>query len=200
MLSKTCKITFKILTQKKMKKVKFATSNPHKVREGNLVGKRFDIEFVQIKHAYPEIRDEDVSKVAEEGARFVFDRIKEPVIVEDTGLFIEALNGFPGSFSAFVFQKIGNDGILKLLKGEENRKAEFVSVIGYCDENGVKIFKGIVEGSIADEKKGSEGFGYDPLFIPTGYEKTFAEDPELKGKVSHRKKAFQKFCEWLIQG
>ncbi len=182
-----------------MKKVKFATSNPHKVREGNLVGKKFGIDFVQIKQSYPEIRDEDVSKVAEEGGRFVFDKIKEPIIVEDTGLFIEALNGFPGSFSAFVFRKIGNDGILKLLGSEKDRNAEFISAIGYCDENGVKIFKGIVKGSIADEKKGMEGFGYDPIFIPTGYGKTFAEDPDLKSRISHRRKAFQKFCEWLTK-
>jgi len=179
-------------------KIKFATSNPYKVREGNLVGRKFGMEFVQIKQSYPEIRDEDVSRVAEEGARFVFDRVKEPVIVEDTGLFIEPLNGFPGSFSAFVFQKIGNDGILKLLRGERNRKAKFISAIGYCDENGVKIFKGIVGGSIANEKKGGEGFGYDPIFIPINYKRTFAEDPDLKARISHRKRAFQKLCEWLI--
>ncbi|OYT39292.1 MAG: hypothetical protein B6U86_05440 [Candidatus Altiarchaeales archaeon ex4484_43] len=87
-------------------------------------------------------------------------------------------------------RKIGNDGILKLLRGERNRKAKFISAIGYCDENGVKIFKGIVGGSIANEKKGGEGFGYDPIFIPINYKRTFAEDPDLKARISHRKREF----------
>ncbi len=182
-----------------MKKIKFATSNPHKVREGNLVGGEFGIEFVQVKLGYPEVRDEDVSVVAEEGAWFVFDRVREPVIVEDAGLFIEALKGFPGSFSAFVFHKIGNRGILKLLEGEVNRRAEFISAVGYCDEGGVRVFKGTVEGLIAGGERGLEGFGYDPIFTPLDYERTFAEDPDLKARVSHRRKAFQKFCEWVIE-
>jgi XTP/dITP diphosphohydrolase len=179
--------------------VRFATSNPHKVLEGNLVGKRFGMEFVQIRHSYPEIRDEDVSRVAEDGARFVFDKINEPVIVEDTGLFIERLNGFPGSFSAFVFQKIGNEGILRLLENEGNRNAEFISAIGYCDGKGVNVFRGSVGGTIADDKRGTDGFGYDPIFVPEGYKKTFAEDPEMKAMVSHRRNAFQSFCEWITR-
>ncbi len=181
-----------------MMKIRFATSNPYKVSEGNVVGAGFGIEYVQLKEPYPEIRDEDVSRVAEEGARFVFDRINKPVIVEDTGLFIEALNGFPGSFSAFVFGKLGNNGILKLLGEVENRKAEFISAVGYCNQEGVRVFKGSVKGLIADRKKGMGGFGYDPIFIPAGQKKTFAEDPGMKERISHRNKAFQRFSEWIV--
>ena len=176
-------------------KILFATSNNHKVREANAVGKEFKIEFVQIQIEYPEIRSESVSRVAGEGARFVFEKIRERVIVEDSGLFIDALNGFPGPYSAFVFRKIGNDGILKLLK--ENRNAKFISAIGYCDSNGVRTFEGIVKGIIAEKPRGNAGFGYDPIFIPENYEKTFAEDPGLKSRISHRRMAFQKFCNWI---
>ncbi len=216
-----------------MIRILFATSNPHKVHEGNETGKEFGIEFKQISVPYSEIRDEDVGRIAEDGANFVFSKIKKPVIVEDTGLFIDALNGFPGPYSAFVFRKIGNDGILRLMKNIKNRKAEFISAIGYCDLEGVKIFKGILNGTIARKPKGNEGFGYDPIFIPdkskkillpknskgifghkilpmakfscrkiltrnTLYydKKTLAEDFNLKNQISHRKKAFEKFCRW----
>jgi len=177
--------------------VKFATSNPHKVREANLVGKKHGIEFVQLEQDYPEIRDDDVRRVAEEGAAHVFNKIKEPAIVEDTGLFIDGLKGFPGAYSAFVFKRIGNEGILRLLGDSEDRKAEFISAIGYCDADGVKVFDGTVSGRIGTELTGTAGFGYDSIFIPNGHEKTFGEDPELKAEVSHRKKAFESFCEFI---
>jgi len=177
--------------------IRFATSNPHKVREANQVGEKFGLEFVQLKEDYSEIRDEDVRKVAEDGARHVFDKVKEPVIVEDTGLFIEVLNGFPGSYSAFVFYKIGNEGILKLLGNSENRRAEFISAIGYCDSSGVRVFDGTVAGKIGTKITGTAGFGYDSIFIPGGHERTFGEDPELKARVSHRKKAFESFCGFI---
>jgi len=183
-----------------MLKINFATSNPHKVREANIAGKEFGIEFVQLKEDYPEVRDEDVRKVAEEGAEYVFTRVKKPIIVEDTGLFIEALNGFPGSYSAFVFYKIGNEGILKLMENSSSRKAKFISAIGYRGLEGVRVFEGTVAGRIGTKITGTAGFGYDSIFIPEGYEHTFGEDPDLKARVSHRRKAFEKFCEFICGG
>lgn len=177
--------------------LRFATSNPYKVSEANLVGKKYGIEFVQLQEDYPEIRDDDVRGVAEAGAKYIFYKVGEPIIVEDTGLFIEDLNGFPGPYSAFVFQRIGNEGILKLLTGSKNRRAEFVSAIGYCDIDGVQIFDGTVAGRIGTEITGTAGFGYDSIFIPEGGGTTFGQDPELKAKVSHRKKAFEKFCQFI---
>lgn len=183
-----------------MKKVNFATSNSFKVKEASKVGEKFGIEFIQIDEPYPEIRHERVEEVAKEGAKYVFQKVKKAVIVEDTGLYIEALSGFPGSYSKFVFQKIGNKGILKLLEEEENRKARFISAVAYCDEKEVKIFVGKIKGTISRKIKGKRGFGYDPIFLPEGQKKTFAEDYELKEKISHRKKAFEKFCEWMSEG
>ncbi|MBU4266819.1 MAG: XTP/dITP diphosphatase [Candidatus Altiarchaeales archaeon] len=179
--------------------LKFATSNPHKVSEANQVGRKYGIEFVQLEQDYPEIRDEDVRMVARAGAAYVFNIIREPVIVEDTGLFIEGLGGFPGSYSAFVFNKIENQGILRLMQGAGDRKAEFISAIGYCDIDGVQIFDGAVRGSIGTEITGTAGFGYDSIFIPDGHEKTFGENPKLKAEVSHRMKAFDKFCKFIAE-
>lgn len=178
-------------------KVDFATSNKFKVDEANEVGKKFGIEFVQISQNYPEIRAENVEDVALDGARYVYKNFQKPVIVEDTGMYITALNGFPGSYSKFVFQKIGNEGILRLLHDKKDRSATFISAIGYFDGKILETFVGKVEGNIVEKNLGSDGFGYDPIFLPKGYKKTFAEDYEVKKKISHRTKAFEKFCEWL---
>jgi len=179
--------------------IKFATSNPHKVSEANQVGRKYEIGFVQLREDYPEIRDEDVRMVARAGAAYVFNIIREPVIVEDTGLFIEGLEGFPGSYSAFVFNKVGNEGILKLLGDSGDRKAEFISAIGYCDIDGVQIFDGAVKGKIGTEITGTAGFGYDSIFIPEGEEHTFGQDPELKARVSHRMNAFDGLCKFIAE-
>jgi len=179
-------------------KILFATSNKHKIGEANEIGEGFGVEFEQLLLGYPEIRDEDVEEVANEGAKFVYEKVNKAIVVEDAGLYIEALNGFPGPYSAFVHEKIGNAGILRLLKDEKDRTAKMISAIGYCDEKGVKTFKGVVEGEIANEVSGSAGFGYDPIFIPLGFKRTFAEDFELKSMVSHRTKAFKAFCEFIV--
>ncbi|MFH1721122.1 MAG: XTP/dITP diphosphatase [Candidatus Altiarchaeota archaeon] len=178
-------------------KLSFATSNPNKVSEANVVGKEFGIEFVRLAEVYPEVRDPSVSVVAREGAKFVYEKVGEPVIVEDAGMYVDALSGFPGSYSKFVIQHIGNDGILKLLDGISERSATFRAAIGYCDGKGTKVFEGVVEGTIAESEMGTEGFGYDPIFIPKGQKETFAENQEMKNQVSHRRKAFEKLCRWL---
>ena len=175
----------------------FATSNHHKVKEANAVAAGFGLEFEQVNVLYPEVRADAVGRVAEEGAKYVYNQMKKPIIVEDSGLFIDAFDGFPGAYSAYVFHKLGCAGILKLMDGAADRKARFVSAIGYCDRRGVKVFEGVVEGFIAGEARGSEGFGYDPLFKPHDSPKTFAEDPKHKGEVSHRRKATEQLCRYL---
>lgn len=180
-------------------KILFATSNPHKLREANAVGKLYGIEFIQLKEPYPEIRDDDVAKIAEEGAIYVYGKTRKPVVVDDTGLFIDALNGFPGPYSAYVYKKIGCEGILKLLSGSMDREAKFVSAVGFCDKEGSKVFVGECIGRISEEMRGKQAFGYDPVFLPENETKTFAEDDVMKQKVSHRRKSFEAFCRWLTQ-
>jgi XTP/dITP diphosphohydrolase len=178
--------------------VLFATSNPHKVKEAKDVGKDYGIEFVQLKESYPEIRDEDVAKIAEDGARHIYDIVKKPVVVDDTGLYIDLLNGFPGPFSAYTFKKIGCPGILRLMNGIDNRGAVFVSAVGYCDGSELLTFRGECRGTIIKEMRGPPLFGYDPIFLPDGQVKTFAEDDVMKDRVSHRRKSFDAFCRWFV--
>jgi len=176
--------------------VLFATSNQHKVAEANKIGQEQGVSFAQINVMYPEVRADSVRTVAEEGARHVHSQIKRPIIVEDSGLFIEALNGFPGAYSAFAYGKIGCEGILKLMDGVEDRRARFISAIAYKGEEEM-LFEGVIDGYITYEKRGKGGFGYDPIFQPADGKKTFAEDMKHKHEVSHRGKATDLLCQWL---
>ena len=123
-------------------------------------------------------------------------------MVEDAGLFIEALKGFPGPYSSYVYKTLGVQGILKLMEGVKRREAYFLSAIAYA-EPGLepKVFLGKVEGFIVPEARGSKGFGFDPIFQPKGSEKTFAEmGVEEKNRFSHRAKALSALAEWLKRG
>ncbi|AEH24998.1 XTP/dITP diphosphatase [Pyrococcus yayanosii] len=175
----------------------FITSNPGKVREAATYLQPLGIEIVQRKVPYPEVQAESLEEVVKFGLEWLSERIEGPFFIEDSGLFIEALRGFPGVYSAYVFKTIGNEGILKLMEGIEERDAHFKSVIGYWDGKAY-IFTGIVKGSIATEARGGGGFGFDPIFIPNGFSKTFAEmTTKEKNAISHRGKALKAFSEWL---
>lgn len=117
--------------------------------------------------------------------------------MEDTGLFINELNGFPGTFSGWTLKKIGARGILKLLQGSNDRSAYFETCIVYTDGKQTLTSSGRCDGSISDQVRGSSGFGYDPIFIPTGYTQTFAESITLKNKLSHRYKSLLEFSKTL---
>ena len=177
--------------------VLFATGNIHKIEEANEVGLNHGIHFKQVDCPYPEKRSDSVVDVAEEGVKFVYEKINKPVIVEDSGLLIEALRGFPGPYSRFVYDKIGCEGIIRLMAGVEDKSARFISAIGYADEKGVNVFQGRVKGVLIDEMRGVGGFGYDPIFVPLEYDKTFAQDPKNKNEVSHRRKAVELLCGFL---
>lgn len=154
------------------------------------------INIEQKKMDYPEIQADTLEAVAEFGINFCYSRMKTPCFIEDSGLFIDALSGFPGVYSKYVFTTLGCTGILKLLAN--NRKAVFKSVIAYQDESGTTLFTGEAPGSISDHQKGEKGFGFDPIFIPEGGSKTFAQmSTEEKNLYSHRGKAFKTFIKYI---
>lgn len=177
------------------------TSNPGKAREFEDIFSKYGLSFRIEPIKTPEIQAMDLRIIAEESAIYAYDILREPVIVEDAGLFIDALNGFPGPFSSYAYKTVGIRGILKLMEDVENRRARFLSVIAFYTPmiGGVKIFVGEVEGYIAMEPRGSDGFGFDPIFIPAGGDgRTFAEQSiEEKNKFSHRARAAGKFAEWI---
>ncbi|MDH7594223.1 MAG: RdgB/HAM1 family non-canonical purine NTP pyrophosphatase [Methanomicrobiales archaeon] len=177
-------------------KLAIVTGNPGKVREIELFFRnKLEVEHVPL--TCPEFRDPDVSKIAMEKARYAFQQLNRPLIVDDTAFYIEALNGFPGPCAAYVLDTIGIEGILTLMKGGENRRASFETAVAFADESGIKVFTGRVNGTIV-HPRGHGGFGYDPIF--EWDHRTFAEIPlEEKNRISHRGLALRALAEWLVQ-
>lgn len=138
-------------------------------------------------------------------ARFLYDRTGESCFADDTGLEVDALNGAPGVYSARYAGEAKNslDNMALLLKnmsGIQNRKARFRTVIALILDGKEYLFEGVVKGTIAEEPRGTAGFGYDPLFVPDGYSTTFAEmDSEAKNAVSHRGRAVEKLAAFLLK-
>ena len=184
-----------------MKTVYFITSNKGKVHEAQTSFKPFNIEIIQKDIGYPEIQADSLQEVASYGLQHVRDKVDHAFILEDSGLFIDALKGFPGVYSSYVYFTIGLDGILSLMKNlpKEKRTATFRSVFGYSRPDGdIQLFIGECNGYISFEKKGTQGFGYDPIFIPSGNKKTFAEmKTEEKNTFSHRGKSLEKLLEFF---
>ncbi len=179
-------------------KLFFCTGNKHKVEEYRKILAPYGIKVMQRKIALVEIQSEKLEEVAKFKAKCAFEKIKHALFVEDAGLFIRALNGFPGVYSSHALKTLGCEGILKLLRGVRNREAYFKAVIAFADRKGkLRTFTGICRGKISLHARGSRGFGFDPIFIPNGYEKTFAEDIEMKKRVSHRRRAIDKFVKFL---
>ena len=174
----------------------FVTSNQAKFEEAKTIAKEFGINLLWYNLKYDEIQGKTLEEIAEKSAILLSKKINKNFFIEDSGLFIEALNGFPGPYSSYVFKTIGNDGILRLMKDIENRKAYFIAVIAFYDGNKIRLFKGKVEGEISNEKRGKGGFGFDPIFLYKG--KTFAEMGREKNRVSHRRKALEKLFSWLV--
>ena len=172
----------------------FVSSNSHKYRESKTILNSLGINLGFLKSNLKEIQSNSLDAIAIVKARDAFSKFRKPVIIEDDGLFIDSINGFPGPYSSYVFKTIGNKGILNLLKN--NRKAKFVSIITYCDKTNLQLFKGKLDGNISKIQKG-KGWGYDPIFIPNNFKKTFAEINN-KNELSHRYKALKKFSNWYL--
>ncbi|HDO27052.1 MAG TPA: non-canonical purine NTP diphosphatase [Bacteroidetes bacterium] len=189
-----------------MKKIIFATNNVHKLKEVR--------QIFQDKYQVLSLKDigfdEDIpetGKTIQENASikswFIFNRFGLNCFSDDTGLEIDALEGRPGVYSARYAGEEGNPekNIIKVLaelQGVENRTARFKTVVSLILDGIEYKFEGSVEGRIITEKKGLRGFGYDPVFIPSGYDLTFAEMPEeLKNLISHRAMAVQKLSSFF---
>ena len=172
----------------------FVSSNSHKYHEAKMILDSFGIKLGFLKSNLEEIQSNSLNDIAIKKARDAFSKYKKPIIIEDDGLFIDSLEGFPGPYSSYVFKTIGNKGILNLLKNK--RKAKFVSIITYCDKTILQSFNGKLNGIISKSQKG-KGWGYDPIFIPNNSKKTFA-DMNNKNELSHRYKALKKFSKWYL--
>lgn len=179
----------------------FATNNQHKIQEIQAICPAH-IRIIGLQEAGIQVEVEEPYDTFEENAfakcREIVELTGQPCFSEDSGLVVEALNGRPGVKSARYAREHGNhqsnyEKILEEMKGIENRSAYFTTVICMYIHNNYHYYSGQCHGKIADKPAGTAGFGYDPIFIPNGYQNTFAElSNELKVNISHRKKAFEK--------
>lgn len=188
------------------KKLVFATNNPHKLKEiSSILADQLEILSLNDINCHEDIPE--TAKTLEGNAllkaQFVYDKYNMDCFADDTGLEVEALNGEPGVYSArYAGEEHDSEAnklkLLKNMQGKKNRKAQFRTVISLI-LNGEKYqFEGIIKGQITTEERGISGFGYDPIFIPEGYDLTFAElGDEIKNKISHRSQAVNKLCKFL---
>lgn len=175
------------------------TSSDHKYAEAKQVMQEFGIELDRLSIERVEIQSDDPELIAEYSLKML--NLDIPILIEDAGLYIERYFGFPGPYSSYTLRTISNEGILKLMEGEEGREARYLSAVAYRDGDTSVTFKGEVIGKISLEERGTNGFGYDPIFIPTeGDGRTFAEmSSEEKANISHRAKAFRKLAKWIVK-
>jgi len=189
----------------KGKMIFFATANIHKFNEARCILGSLGIGVGMLKLKGDEIQSESLQEIAEKSVQSAYKKCGLPIIVEDAGLFIDALEGFPGPYAAYAYKTIHNSGILKLLETKENRNATFQSIISYCD-NQTQMdplsFYGQSKGVITLQERqepGKPAFGFDPIFQPNNSSKTFAEMTlQEKNSYSHRAEALTKFAQWYM--
>jgi XTP/dITP diphosphohydrolase len=187
--------------QKNTIRAVFVTTNEHKRRE---VQQILGVALEGADLDLPEIQAVDPAEVAVEKARAAREALGDtdlPVLVEDSGLMVDAWGGFPGALTKWVMQSVGNEGLLRMLAPEEDRSARAVCVVALAGADGeVHTFRGEVQGTVAGNPRGDGGFGYDPVFVPGWSEETYAEMGEAKNADSHRARAFRALKEWLERG
>lgn len=197
-----------------MKRIVFATNNQHKLQEiREILSPEFEIVSLKEIGCHEDIPEtgNTLEENALQKARYISERYHISCFADDTGLEVEALGGAPGVHSARYAEGTDHDSeanmtkLLGELEGKENRQARFRTVIalielGEDETENVHLFEGIVEGHISTERQGNEGFGYDPIFVPEGYEKSFAALGEtIKNHISHRARAVKKLADHLKQ-
>jgi len=175
----------------------FATTNANKFKEVKDILNGYGIGVKMAELDLLEIQSDDLEAIAMEKARDACTKLNAKVIVEDDGLFIGSLKGFPGPYSSFVFKTIGNEGIIQLMRTHNDRNATFRSVIAYCEPKNIQLtFIANVNGEISKEIRGT-GWGYDPIFVPNGSNGlTYAELGKKKNESSHRRLALENFSQW----
>jgi len=182
-----------------MREIVLVTTNKAKTEEITDLLSHYQIQVKLAAEEKLEIQSHDLKEIVRYAAADLVGKIAKPYLLEDAGLFVDALNGFPGPYSSYVFKTVGVQGILAILAGSPNRGAEFRSAVAFhSDRTGLKVFEAVARGKIASHALGTGGFGFDPIFVPDeGSGKTFAQmSVQEKNRYSHRAKAVRMFAEW----
>jgi XTP/dITP diphosphohydrolase len=145
-----------------------------------------------------EIQTEDIDLLVRDKALKAFEKIRRPLIVDHTGLYFSLLNGFPGGLTSVFYDKLKSEGIAAVIGASANSKVQATTVLAYCDGKKINLFKGSIAGEVAKNPVGTEGFQWDTIFVPEGYDKTFAELGDAKkNEISMRKRAFDQLADFL---
>ncbi len=179
----------------KLSKITVVTGNKAKAKEiGRILGHSVEIVDLDLE----EIQDLDLEKVAKHKLQQAFEILKKPVIIDDVSFEVEAWNSFPGPLIKWILKAGGPDLLIKMMEGQKNRSATARLAIGFHDGKNEYIFFGETKGVIANEVRDDNGFGFDRLFIPEGYDMTYSElPPEVKDEISHRGRGLAKFKDFL---
>lgn len=179
--------------------ITFVTTNPGKFREVSAKLAPIDVRLRRLDRAYPEVQADRLRDVVTFAAGIVSRQVRGEFLIDDSGLFVDALGGFPGVYSSYVYRTIGPAGILTLMKREARRGARFETVF-LLGKRGrpPRVFRGVCEGSIVRAPRGRGGFGFDPIFVPSGSRRTFGEmSLAEKNAVSHRARAAEALARHL---
>ena len=182
----------------KKKKIIYVTGNLSKINSAKKILEPLGIEVDNVKMETTEIQADTVEEVAIHSAKEASEKLKCAILKNDTGLYVEALGGFPGPYTHYVDEKIGEDGLLKLLDGEKNRNACFIEAFAYCEYGKEPVvFKSITKGKIANEKSGKYGWSWDFIFIPDGYDKTLGNYDDNERCFVWNTDAYNELVEYL---
>ncbi|MDB5266225.1 MAG: non-canonical purine pyrophosphatase [Parcubacteria group bacterium] len=180
---------------KAMSNLTFITGNEGKAK---YLGDYFHLPVAHTKLDLKEIQSLDLEEVVKDKAKRAYEIVKSPVLVEDVSLVFKGMKSLPGPLIKWFLETLDNEGLCRLVDGLDTRDALAEVQFAICDESGVRIFSGSMEGIIANAPKGEMGFGWDPIFIPKGHEKTWAEmNDDEKHNTSMRKIALEKMFEYL---
>ena len=178
----------------------FLTGNRNKFLEARSILVPFGVRVRHLRISKVEIQNPRPENIARFALEEALKTHRLPIVVEDSGIFIRGLSGFPGPYSSFIYKTIGLEGILSVLGARRDRNAYFQSTVAYgSPSTRPRTFTGIVRGRISRRILGTSGFGYDPIFIPRGYNTTFGQTGQaFKNATSHRARAFQHFAKWFV--
>lgn len=180
-------------------RITFVTGNKGKLHEAQVALAPLGHDIVSADLHPIEIQGETLEEIAHAKCEVLIGKLPAPFFVDDGGLFVAALNGFPGVFSAHALKRIGVPGILKLMEGVPDRRAHFACVVTYYDGQTIHSFSGRCDGTLATAPRSDgHGFGFDPIFVPDGHAQTFGElSAQIKNKISHRGKALAQLMAHL---
>jgi len=182
-----------------MSKITLVTGNRAKLLSARQFLEPYGIEVDNEKMETTEIQSDSIEEIAAHSAKEASDKLKRTVLKNDTGFFVEELGGFPGPYTHYVMERIGTDGILKLMKGKTNRNAYYLEAFAYCEYGKEPVvFTAITKGRLATRKSGKYGMRIDPMFIPDGYDKTMAHFNDEKRFHLWNTSAYDKLAKYII--